>query len=124
MRAPLTALAFVIFLAQYTHGEAGRDVTLTLPHALRVGEAAWLEIDVGPLARGDEIDITTTSGRSLGTISPYGIRSGQAAGTYTVPLPADAIAGDRVSLRLTLGQRAPTLDEVKSVRLKISGATR
>src|ERR1700678_4314753 len=102
MRLRLVALAFFAFVVLDANAGAGREVTLTLPHALRSGETAWLEVEVGTIERGEEIDIVTTSGRPLGVISPFGIRQGQQAGTYTVPLPTDAIAGDRVSLRLSL----------------------
>src|SRR6185436_20386879 len=100
MRASLAALALV----------------LTLPHALREGETAFLVVTVGVIQRGAEIEITTPAGRLLGTISPYGIRPGREAGTYTIPLPADAISGKRVSVRLSLSangrKRAPTKKEV------------
>ena len=123
MCAPLAVLALVALLAQ---SSAGRIETLVLPHTLRAGETAWLEVKVGVIARGAEIEITTTSGRLLGVISPFAIRSGNQAGTYTVPLPADAISNGRVSVRISLNQyhsqRAPTLTEVKSIRVKIAGA--
>jgi hypothetical protein len=104
----------------------GRVETLALPHPLRAGERAWLEIHVGPLSRGARIEVETASGKLLGVISPFGVRSGNEAGTYTVPVPADAISDDRVCIRLLFSfnqsQRAPTLKEVKSVRVTITGA--
>jgi hypothetical protein len=123
MRA-LGALALFAVLAQ---NSAGRMVTLPLPHPIRAGETVFLELTIGAIERGAEIEITTPSGRSLGVVSPFAIRSGHPAGTYTVPLPSDAISGDRVSLRLSLDthirpQRAPTKQEVKSIRVKIVGA--
>ncbi len=129
MRLRLVALVFFAFLALDANAGAGREVTLTLPHALRSGETAWLEVEVGAIERGEEIDIVTTSGRSLGVISPFGIRPGEQAGTYTVPVPADAIADGRVSLRLSVdqyghAQRAPTAAEVRSVRVKVSRGMR
>jgi hypothetical protein len=127
MHAPLAVLVFFVVLAQSAPATVGRMVTLVLPHPLRAGETAWIEVKAGTLNRGAEIEITTTAGRSLGVISPFGIPPGQQAGTYTVPLPADAISDDRVSLRLTLNQhgraqRAPTAKEVRSVRVKIMPA--
>ena len=126
MRMALAALAILAFIAQGANGEAGREMTLILPHALHADEAAWLEVSVGVLGQGKEIHITTPSGQPLGTISPFGIRTGQESGTYTVPLPADVISGDRVSLRLSLSneQRAPTSTELKSVKVKVTGTTR
>ncbi|MGB7845198.1 MAG: hypothetical protein WBL63_06255 [Candidatus Acidiferrum sp.] len=127
MRIQLTALAFFALLAQPACAAVGRVVTLVLPHPLHAGDTAWIELKVGAIERGAEIEIATTEGRTLGVISPFGIPSGHQAGTYTIPLPADAISNDRVSLRLTLNQhghaqRAPTAKEVKSIRVKIRPA--
>ena len=126
MRMALAAFAVLTFITQGANGEAGREMTLILPHALHADEAAWLEVSVGVLGQGKEIHITTPSGQPLGTISPFGIRTGQESGTYTVPLPADVISGDRVSLRLSLSneQRAPTSTELKSVKVKVTGTRR
>ena len=104
--------------------ETGRVVTLAMPHALRAGEAVWIELKVGSIARGAEIEISTTAGQFLGVVSPFGIRSGEDAGTYTVPVPPNAISDNRLCLRLTLKtenneKRAPTTKEVREVRLKI-----
>jgi hypothetical protein len=128
MHAPGKICAFLLLLGNIAYADA-RVVTLTLPHSLHAGEKAWIEVKVGAIARGNEIDIETEAGRFLGTISPFGIRSGNQAGTYTVPLPADAIADDHVSLRLSVtgdggSPRPPTKDEVVSVRLKITTAPR
>jgi hypothetical protein len=121
MHALIAALALCSVLSQ---PPTGRTVTFALPHALRGGETAFLEVSVGVIPRGAEIEITTTSGHPLGTISPYGIRAGHEAGTYTVPLPPQAISGRRVSVLLSLHfagkQRAPTKKEVKKVRVTIS----
>jgi len=121
-------LSFVLFV-QPVCASSGRVVTLVLPHALSAGETAWIELKVGVIERGAEIEIATTAGQTLGVISPFGIRSGDEAGTYTVPVPVDAISDKHVSLRLTLNQygrerRAPTAKEVKSIRLKIMPAGR
>src|SRR5216117_2513635 len=124
MRAPVAALALFSFLAQ---DSTGRTVTLALPHELRAGESASLIVTVGVIPRGAEIEITTTSGGLVGVISPYGIRAGHEAGTYTIPLRAEAISGRRVSLLLSIHangkQRAPTMKEVRRVRVKIMGAS-
>ena len=120
------SLATLVFLAFLAQGFGARVVTLVLPHTLRTGETVSVEVKIGVIQRGAEIEITTTSGRFLGVISPYGIRSGSEGGIYAVPLPADAILNDRVSLRLSLNQygeakRSPTKDEVRNIRLKITG---
>jgi hypothetical protein len=129
MRPRLGALSLLAFLVLDANAGAWREVTLVLSHALSADETAWLEVQVGAIERGEEIRIVTTSGRPLGVISPFGIRQGHQAGTYAVPLPTDAIEGGRVSLRLSLdeyghAQRAPSVEEVESVRLKISRTTR
>jgi hypothetical protein len=120
MLARLAVLALFSVLAQH---RTGRAMTLVLPHALRAGESASLLVTVGVIQHGAQIEITTPSGRFLGTVSPYGIRSGRVAGTYSVPLPAEAISGRRVSLLVSLDangkQRAPTMEEVRRVRVAI-----
>jgi len=119
-------LSFALF-AQSVGPAPGRVVTVDLPKTPGTGEMVWIELKVGIIERGAEIEIMTTAGQSLGVISPFGIRSGDKAGTYTVPLPPDAISNDRVKLRLILNQyghakRAPTAKEVKGIRLKITRA--
>jgi hypothetical protein len=98
-------------------------MTLTLPHALRKGETAWLLVEVGSID-ANQIQLMTRDGHPLGTISPYGVRSGQATGTYTVPLPADDLVDGKIALRVSViesgqTQRAPTTTEVKSLHLLI-----
>ena len=112
-------------LFQPTSAGAGRVVNLVLPRDVSANEAVWIELKLGALARGAEIEIETTEGKMLGVISPHGIRSGDEAGTYTVPVPTEVISNKRLSIRLTLKQldhskRAPTTKEVKNVRLKIT----
>ena len=121
MRAA-AALALFSLLAQRP---AARTVTLTLPHALRSGETATLVVSVGVIPKGARIEVTTLSGRDLGTVSPYGIRPGHEAGSYTVPIPADAIEGRRVRILLSLAfagtRRAPTESEVRvALRIRTS----
>jgi len=121
MHAPLAALALFLAVAQHS---TGRAVTLQLPHALRPGETATLLVSLGVIPKGARIEVTTPSGRILGTISPYGIRAGRESGTYTVPIPSDAIIGRRVCVTLSLAfgdtHRAPTEKEVKGVRVGIT----
>jgi len=71
--------------------------------------------------------LTTASGQELGVISPFGVRIGQDAGTYTLPVPADAIRDGRIAVRLTITQdgappRRPTAKEVRSVKSLGKGA--
>ena len=135
-RAAVAALALVALLAwagwlQNALAQGGtvgtaRELTLVLPHPLRGGETAAIEVHLGPIARGRVVTVTTASGAPLGTISPFGTRVGEDAGTYTLPLPADAIRDGRVAIRLTITQaggpaRPPTAQEVPSVRLVTGG---
>lgn len=98
------------------------EFSLGLPHTLRADEIALLEVRVGKIGPGQEIEVSTKTDRTLGVISPYAIRLGQAAGTYTLPLPAEVIDGDHLDIRLKLTQshaepRAPSTGEVQGVRV-------
>jgi hypothetical protein len=129
MRQAVAALALLAALMAQTMSVAwGQETTLTLPHPLGAGETAWIELQVGPIGR-QEIDITTAAGQPLGTISPFGPRTGQDAGTYTFPVPADLIHDGRLAVRITITQangspRAVTDQEVRSVKLTVAGASR
>ena len=123
MHTLLATLISFALLVQ-TSGAPGRVVNLVLPRDLSADEGVAVEVKVGVIARGAQIKVETTSGKLLGVISPYGIRSGDEAGTYPIPVPAEAISNKRVSLRITLSynrsKRAPTAQEVRSVQLKIT----
>jgi hypothetical protein len=138
-RRAVAALAFLALLARAglaqnepTQGApvgTAQELTLTLPHPLRAGETAGLEVHVGPIARGRVVNVTTASGQPLGSIAPFGTRVGEDAGTYVLPVPADAIRDGRVAIRLTITQvggppRPPTAQEVRSVKLTTGGAPR
>jgi hypothetical protein len=125
----LVATFFTLALLVQTSAGPGRVVNLVLPRDLNENDTVWLELKVGVVPRGVEIEIETTAGKSLGVISPHGVRSGYEAGTYTVPVPVEAISDKRLSVRLILKQldrskRAPTDKEVKDVRLKITSQSR
>jgi hypothetical protein len=135
-RAAAATLALVALLAargwaQNAPAQGGtvataQELTLALPHPLRDGETAGVEVHLGPIARGRVVTVTTAAGQPLGTISPFGTRVGEDAGTYTLPLPADAIRDGRVTIRLAISQaggppRPPTAQEVPSVRLITGG---
>jgi len=123
MHTLLATLISLALLAQ-SAGVAGRVVTLVLPRDVTADEAVAVEVKVGVIARGAQIKVETTSGKLLGVISPYGLRSGDEAGTYPIRVPSEAISNRRVSLRITLSynrsKRAPTAQEVRSVQLKIT----
>jgi hypothetical protein len=110
--------------AAQTQGSA-REMMLNLPRPLAAGETAFIEVALGALARGQSVEVTA-AGRSLGVIAPFGMRAGQDSGSYTLPVPPDAIRDGGVALRLTVRQgdtaRAPTTSEVRGVKLSIVGA--
>jgi hypothetical protein len=100
-----------------------QELTLSLPRPLRPGEIAWLEVEIGPIGRR-EIIVSTAAGRDIGVISPFGVRAGQEAGTYPLPLPADSIEDGRVVVRLMITQvgappRVPTEQEVRRVTVLV-----
>jgi hypothetical protein len=102
------------------------DRLLVLPRHLQPGETAVIEVQVGGIVRGQEIHITTDSGRELGVISPFGVKSGQPAGTYPIPVPPGAVEGRDVTVHLTITgngaqPRAPTAQEIRSVEIVIGG---
>ena len=103
---------------------AGGEEVLTLPRPLKAGETAVVTVEVGVIQRGQEIRVTTASGQLIGTISPFGIRAGKEAGTYVLPVPAEAVRNGKLSLQLRITQfdgppRAPTEQEVKSLKLAV-----
>lgn len=121
------AVAFLCFsfLVQRACGAEWREMELILPRALETGDTVLVEVQLGKLPRGLEIEVSTASGHDLGTISPHGIPTGNEAGTYSLPIPPDVFSKGRATIRLSITQanqtrRAPTDDEVKSVRLKIA----
>jgi hypothetical protein len=119
-------LAFLLILmTQVANMASAQEVELALPHPLRPGEMAWLAVEVGPVG-GRQIEVTTSAGQKLGTISPFGIRAGQPAGTYTLPIPASAIEDGRLVARFSITQpggppRPATAAEVRSVKLNVTG---
>lgn len=96
------------------------DVVLSLPRSLRTGDALTLEITVGPLRR-QRLTVSTAGGRFLGSIAPFGVAANRSSGTYTIPVPVDAVQDGRLVLRLIItdgsGERKPTTDEVTAIRL-------
>ena len=123
MQTLFAALLAFALLVQ-TGGAPGRVVNLVLPRSLNEDEGLAAELTLGVLERGARIRVQTASGKMLGVISTYGIRSGEEAGTYTVRVPVEAVSNNRVSLRITLNynrsKRAPTDQELRAVRLQIT----
>lgn len=121
-----TAAAFALALLFVQCGRAAaQDMTLALPRPFDAGDTAFIEVRLGAIGPGQEIEVKTADGRLLGVISPHGIRAGRAAGIYTLPLPADAICKDRVGIALTITRsdaapRAPNAEEVLGVRVVVN----
>lgn len=124
----LFATLFAFALLVQTSGAPGRAVDLVLPRSLNEDEGVAVELTLGVLERGARVQVQTSSGRTLGTISPHGIRSGEEAGTYTVPVPTEEISNNRVSLRITVkhsrNKRAPSTQELRGVKLVITPSSR
>jgi hypothetical protein len=129
------AAALLVLLALAATDTAAQDanvaqeLTLALPHPLGAGETAFIEVQLGTVGKGHVINVTTAAGQRLGTISPFGARPGQSAGTYTLLVPSDAIRDGRIVIRLTVSRpggasRAPTAQEVRGVKLGVGGAKR
>lgn len=121
----LFATLFAFALLVQTAAAPGRVVNLVLARSLTAEEGLAVELKLGVLERGNTIKVETISGKRLGVISPYGIRSGEEAGTYTVPVPPELVSDKRLSLRIILdqhsrGKRAPTKQELRGVRLQIT----
>jgi hypothetical protein len=128
-RAAAFALLILVPAMSNACAAGGKAMTLRLPHELRAGESAALEVRVGPIRRGEQIRVTTAAGEQLGVLAPYPLRAGQEAGTFTVPLPPTAIHGNRVAVKLTITPldappRAPTAQEVRDIKLVITGEPR
>jgi hypothetical protein len=131
MRLAAAALALLALVApQAPQGSAAQqrangEFVLALPRAISAGETVFLEIEVGAIGRA-QIEVITDTGQPLGTVAPFGPRAGQAAGSFTLPVPAQAIRDGRVTLRLMVRQgdtrRPPTAEEVRGVKLSIGGA--
>jgi len=104
-------------------------VDLALPRAADADEAIWLQVNVGMLPPGAQLEIRARSGELLGAVSPFAVPRGQAAGAYLVPLPESVITDDRVELRLVLRRpgaapRPPRAGEVEEASLVYVPITR
>jgi hypothetical protein len=100
------------------------DISLELSHPLGATEKAWIEVQVGQISRGQEVIVETAAGEALGVISPFGIRTGRDAGTYTLPVPESYIRNGRIEICVKITQpagspRPPTATEVRGVKLVV-----
>lgn len=125
MRRFVIALACMLLLACAHATQAGDVVVIALPRPVAAGERILLEVELGVLGSGEEIVLRTPDGRLIGTASPHGIRPGNAAGTYVVPVPAEIASEPPVRHQLPIrllveragaAVRPARADEVRSVR--------
>jgi hypothetical protein len=98
---------------------------LLLPKDPNDERSVLLEVRVGKIGSGQEIVLRAADGMLVGTVSPHGIRPGNAAGTYVVPVPPETLAHGLRDGRLRLyilieragaAARPVRADEVLGVR--------
>jgi hypothetical protein len=128
MRRAAILLPLVASLACAAEG-TDIEQTLTLPHPLPSGASAFLEVQVGPLAAGQRVRVTTSSGEPLGTVSAFGPAARQSGGVYLLPVPSDAIHNGALSVRVTIldgnkPPRAPNPAEVQSLKVMTQDAAK
>jgi hypothetical protein len=105
---------------------------LTLPLARQpaANEMLVVQIGVGAIGQGTKIVVRVSDEETAGTIVPYGVRAGQKAGMFTIPVPANAVADKKVSLRLEVlekgakAARAPKRAEIEDAKLAFIPATK
>jgi hypothetical protein len=123
--ASLLALTACAHAGAWSHGDG-----IALPRMPTTGEHVLLEVELGVIGSGQEIVLRAPDGRLIGTVSPHGIRPGNAAGTYIVPVPGDAVASSlergRLHLRFVIERagaaaRPATAEEVRNVRAVVIG---
>ena len=111
----VVCLSLCVFLAgglRYTNAsDVVREVTLTLPRTPAHDEAVRLIISAGVLPHGSSIIVRTMDGEIAGVVSPFGIRPGQPAGSYTIALPNTALKDGKVSVKLEVKQEG--IEEVR-----------
>jgi hypothetical protein len=107
----------------WAHIAIGRPIAVPITRPLASGETAFLEVVVGELEHGVEIDVRREDGRLIGVISPFGARSSKAGGTYSIPIPAELLVGTSLALVFVVEKqgcpnRPPTRKEIPNVRLR------
>jgi hypothetical protein len=118
MRLYAAAILLLALMSQDAGAAAGR-YRLALPRSAQARDQLALHVSVGVVPKGTEIDVYTASGALAGTISPFGVRGGRAAGTYTVPVPGGTRSVRLVVRRFGTPPHAPSAREVTRVRLAV-----
>lgn len=103
----------------------GRNINVPVPKSIAEADNVVLEVKIGTLPKGAEIEINTADGRFLGVISPFGSspQETDAVATYVIPLPRDLTGEKRLNLLFKFSgavysRRAPTSRDIRSVKIK------
>jgi hypothetical protein len=98
---------------------------LTVPctHKPSSDELIVLRLKVAPLGDGGSIEVSTLDNTHVGGVTPFGVRSGSEARYYSIPVPAKAVVGNEVIVRLEVvdksgkNKRPPTRTEIEGATL-------
>jgi len=97
---------------------SAKAVTLKIPRQPNEGEMIHIQVPVGKLDKGTQIDVLTSKGELVGTVSPFGIQAADIGGVYSIAIPASEVVDARIELFLEIeekeggAKRAPTNAEV------------
>ncbi len=101
------------------------ELLLNVPRAPSAHEATTIVVEVGVLPRGQEIVVSTVSGKLIGIISPFGIGPGKRAGSYALPVPDEVVLEGKLRVKFTViggagGERAPSAAEIRTVSVSMT----
>lgn len=84
-------------------GRAADDVRRpSWPAPPAIGRTAFVVVTLGAVPPGTQIDVDVVGGRRIGRISPFAIRPGNAAGTYSLPFTVEEGEARAPAFRLSL----------------------
>ena len=101
--------------------DAFASIELAAPRPVGPGDALWLQVATGRLPPGARLSLSTETGQIIGGVAPFPPGSPTRA---TVPVPATALSGQTVRLRLQVTEpgappRAPRSGEVSRLQLTV-----
>jgi hypothetical protein len=126
----------LVMVGSATYGAADLPIdskgqlALTLPRQAAANEMLVIRVWVGSIGQGTKIVVRATDQKIAGTIFPFGIRPGQKAGMHTIPVPANAVADKKVTLRFEVlekgakAARAATRLEIEDAKLAFIPASK